>query len=114
MKVSKKFVDWLSSWEDEKILKKDLIPFEKEVRKRVPAEWRNSRPHFETMVAMAYTRGGDCLTVKTPLSSVLKKHYNEVNDRAAANAILLARTGTVHRRRAEQLLFLQGIYRHNK
>lgn len=114
MKVSKKFVDWLSSWEGEEISKKDLIPFEKEVRKLVSAEWRKSRPHFETMVALAYSRGGQSFTTNTPLALVLKKQYNQPNERAVGNAILLATHGDLPRRKAEQYLFLHGNYRHKK
>jgi hypothetical protein len=44
----------------------------------------------------------------------LKKHYSEPNERAVGNAILLSRHGDVHRRRAEQYLFLHGNYRHKK
>lgn len=114
MKVSKKFVDWLSSWEGEEISKKDLIPFEKEARKLVPVEWRESRPHFETMVALAYTRGGGTFTSNTPLALALKKRYSQPNERAVGTGILLSKTGDISRRKAEEHLFLHGTYRHKK
>jgi GH24 family phage-related lysozyme (muramidase) len=114
MKVSKKFIDWLSSWEGEEISKKDLIPFEKETRKLVPVEWRESRPHFETMVALIYSRGGKSLTANTPLALALKKHHSQPNERAVATGILLSRDGDIRRRKAEEHLFLHGNYRHKK
>jgi GH24 family phage-related lysozyme (muramidase) len=120
MKVSKKFVDWLSSWEGEEILKKDLIPVEKEVRKRVPKEWIKERRHFETMVALAYSVGAGVLTPNspplTPLAMVLKKGYTPATERSAGSAILMykSRGTTLEQRRAEQHLFLHGNYRHKK
>lgn len=120
MKVSTKFVAWLSSWEGKEISKKDLIPAEKEVRKRVSKEWVKERRHFETMVAMAYSMGPGVLTPNapplTPLAMVLKRQYNPAAERAAGSAILMYKTRerTLDRSRAEQHLFLHGNYRHNK
>ncbi len=120
MKVSTKFVNWISSWEGEEVSKKDLISSEKEVRKRVPKEWVKERRHFETMVALAYTMGPGVLTANspplTPLAMVLKKAYSPATERAAGSAILMYKTRdrTLDRSRAEQHLFLHGNYRHKK
>jgi GH24 family phage-related lysozyme (muramidase) len=111
MVVSKNFVEWLSYWEGDKVLKKDLRPAEKEVRGNVPEEWRTERRHFETMVALAYTRGGaSFLTSNTPLALAMRKHYSEPNERAVGTGILLSKSGSVLRRNAERELFLNGNY----
>lgn len=118
MVVSKNFVEWLSYWEGDKILKKDLRPFEKAVRENVPEEWRTERRHFETMVSLAHSMGLEVFTPRTPrspiasFSLVLNKHLTPANERSAATAILLSsRTDrSVRRRNAERELFLNGNY----
>lgn len=118
MVVSKNFVEWLSYWEDDKILKKDLRPCEKAVREYIPEEWRKERRHFETMVSLAHSLGPEIFTPRTPrspiasLALVLNKHLTPANERSAATAILLSsRTDrSVRRRNAERELFLNGNY----
>jgi GH24 family phage-related lysozyme (muramidase) len=120
MQVSKKFVGWLESWEDEPVLKKDLRSCEREVRKRVPKEWHKDRRHFEAMVSLVYSLGGTFLTANTPplnpFAMVLKKAYSPATERVAGSAILMYKTRdrTLERSRAEQHLFIHGNYRHNQ
>ncbi len=110
MKVSKKFMDWLEYWEGDKVLRKDLTALEKEVRENIPEEWRKERRHFETMVALAHTRGMETFTSNTPLALAMKKHYSEPNERAVGTGILLSKSGSALRRNAERELFLNGNY----
>lgn len=118
MKVSKKFMDWLEYWEGDKVLRKDITPLEKEVRKHIPEEWRKERRHFETMVSLAHSMGPEIFSPRTPrspiasLALVLNKHLTPANERSAATAILLSsRTDrSVRRRNAERELFLNGNY----
>lgn len=118
-KVSKKFLDWMSEWEGEKITKRDIAPAEKAVVENVAEEWRDDRRRFEALVSVVHDLGPEVLTsTRNPLGRILRQQYRPSKERNVGLAIaMLGRAGSraslrapglSHRRKAQSKLFLDG------
>lgn len=121
-KVSKKFLDWLESWEGEKPKKKDISEAEDVVLDQVPEEWRKDRRQFEALVSIVYDMGAHILTSPhNSLSQVLKTKYSPAKERRAGLSMLLLnktapashKAGEIRRRAAQRHLFTTGGYNYN-
>lgn len=119
--VSAEFLDWLSSWEEKPVAKKDVAKCEAAVLKNVPKEWRQERRQFEAFVSLAYDSGVNIFWPPTnAIGRVVRTKYTPSKDRGAALAIELStrrvgltRPRVVQRRRAQRQLYNKGQYIHN-